>query len=390
MNIGERLKLGQRTWSYRLFFPAAALYAAATVPLSLAAMQAPGWLPALASPLGHARELLSGFALAVVSGYLLGSMPRARLWLVFLFWLSARAAWLIAPASLTAVLAQALFAAVFAGLVAPKFLGRGRKLRNLAVAPLIVVLATSAVAFDAAVLSRAIAATPVALATVLLLAWLMAFMGGRLIAPAAAGQRYRQGEELTARVQPRIEGGIIACLAAAAVLALLPRAWPAAGALALLAAALLAVRLGRWQLWRCHGRPDLWCLGAGYAWIVAGLALLGANLLDGRAPQASLHAITVGAVGTLTFNVMLRTHLQRAGAQMARNPVIPIGTALIAVAAIARIAAGPGLAGRPALLWAAAAAWSAAYLLLAAQLLYHGDRERAGPAPEQGASPQAR
>jgi uncharacterized protein involved in response to NO len=40
---------------------------------------------------------------------------------------------------------------------------------------------------------------------VVLFAMLMVFMGGRIIAPVVAGQFYRQGHKLDARVQPRIE-----------------------------------------------------------------------------------------------------------------------------------------------------------------------------------------
>jgi len=360
-----------RTWSYRLFFPAAAVYAAAIVPLSVQAMTAAApWIPALAGGLGHARELLFGFALAVVAGYLMGKLTRRRLGALFALWLAARITWLALPGHVLAAAAQAGFATMLALTVAPKFLGRGRKLRNLAVAPLIVLLAGAALAFDLAAALTWPGPRQVALAAVLLLAWLMAFMGGRLIAPAAAGQRSRQGEQLVARVQPRIEAGIIAAMAPAALLALDPRTWPVAGALALLASALIAVRLLRWQLWRCRGRADLWCLGGGYAWLAAGLALIGTALLAGRSPAGSVHAVTVGALGTLTFNVMLRTQLQRGGGDPARERLLPVGTILIAVAAALRLLAAPTVAGRETLLAMAAAAWCLAYVLLAGRSLH--------------------
>ena len=61
------------------FFPAAALYATLLLPLSVAGLL--GVLPmppGLAQPLGHAHELLFGYALAVVAGYLLGPQPQPR------------------------------------------------------------------------------------------------------------------------------------------------------------------------------------------------------------------------------------------------------------------------------------------------------------------------
>ena len=57
----------------QICFVAASVHAALVVPLSLAAGSGlPFGLGAYAPPVGHARELLGGFVLAVVTGYLLG------------------------------------------------------------------------------------------------------------------------------------------------------------------------------------------------------------------------------------------------------------------------------------------------------------------------------
>ena len=327
------------------------------------------WLPALASPLAHGREMLFGFGLGVAAAYLLGALPRQRLWLLFFLWLGARLAWLLDPGGYAAFFLQAAFALSFAGIVAPRFLGRGRKLRNLSIAPLIGLLALAAVALDLLSRSHWPAPEHLLVAAVLLFSWLMAFMGGRMIAPAAAGARYRQGENLTARVQPALEGAIIAMLSLAVACALVLPVLEPAGALAIASGLLVALRLARWQLWRCSGRMDLWCLGLGYGWIALGLLLLGLALLQGLPPYTALHGITVGAMGTLTFNVMLRTSLQRSKQALERSRLIPVGTALITLATLARLKASFSPAGDMTLLWIAAMAWSTAYLLLAIRLL---------------------
>ena len=56
-----------------------------------------------------------------------------------------------------------------------------------------------------------------------------------------------------------------------------------------------------------RGRRDLLCLAAGYAWLAAGLVAFGLSE-DTRL----MHLITVGALGTLTFNVMALSWLLRA------------------------------------------------------------------------------
>ncbi|RME32627.1 MAG: NnrS family protein [Gammaproteobacteria bacterium] len=361
-----------RDASWRLFFPAAALYAALAVPLSLLAMRSSGQWPAgLAGPALHGRELLFGYGLGVVSGYLLTGLSWRQVLSLLGLWLAARLAWLVQPLGPVAVMLQALFGLLLIAIVAPRFLGKGRKLRNESLALLILLLGLSAPLSDLAWMHGWAVAPNTSLTAVLLFAWIMAFMGGRIIAPAAAGALNRLGMEPAARVQPRLEGALILCLGTAAATSLLPVAWPA-GLLTLTAAGLVAVRLWRWRLWLCRGRPDLWCLGAGYGWLAIGLLLLGLELLSGRAPWVLLHGVTVGAMGTLTWNVMLRADLQRRRLppQASRLP-LP-GTALIAAAVLLRLAAVLRPDQGQVLLGLAAAAWSAAFLMLACRLLYSG------------------
>jgi uncharacterized protein involved in response to NO len=363
-----------------LFFPAAALYGAVALPWSVLAITGIATGPAsLATPFGHAHEMLVGFALAVVAGNQLGVLPASRLGVLFAAWALARVAFVALPAPLASALDIAFVAAL--GLqVAPRLFRAAKKLRNQALPAILAALCAAAVAFDvAAFVADAATAQAAVTALVLLLAALMLFMGGRIIAPAAAGQRYRQGDSLAARVQPRIEAAIIAAMAAAVLSAVVARfaivlqvACATAGALAL-------VRLLRWRLWACSGRPDLLCLGAGYAWLAFGLVAI-ASTVGSSLRTAALHVVTVGALGTLTFNVMAITMLARARRRPADEPRIVWGTVLIGAATACRVAAP--LAGAPArdLLVVSAACWSAAFVLLASILagaLLEIDRRRA-------------
>lgn len=356
-------------WAHATWFPAAAAYAALAVPLSLQGMLGGmPWVAGFATPAGHARELLFGYALAVIVGYLSGRERPLVLGGLFATWLSARACWWFLPGSLLATLWHAVFVVVLVWRLAPRFWGRGRKWRNLALVPLLIALGASALGFELLPADRA----PIERSAVLLLAWLMAFMGGRLLAPAIAGQLERQGLELEARVQPRLEGGIILLLACAVLAALAPRATALTGVCTVAAAILILLRLARWPWWRIGGRFDLVCLGIGYAWIAVGLLLFGGALLRvGHVPGGALHALTVGALGTLTFNVMLRTALHRRHADPAHERLLWIGTTLIGVATLARLGAdcSSAWAARTAWLTVAAATWSGTFALLAVTLV---------------------
>jgi uncharacterized protein involved in response to NO len=284
------------------------------------------------APQWHPHEMLFGFALAVVAGNQLGPATGKRVALLFGLWLLARIVFLCFPAAPVAAASNAAFAAALALQVAPRLLRSAKKWRNLALPVVLIALCVAAAALRVR-------------AAVLLLAMLMLFMGGRIIAPMVAGQLQRQGIRLGPRVQPRLEGALLAAMAIAL-------AWTP---FCIVAGALAAVRLARWRLWALRGRPDLWGLAIGYAWLAAGLVAFGA-----LREIALMHLITVGAIGTLTFNVMAMSWLLKRRRDPSRSPLIVAGTALIALAALCRV-----LGFFAAAVWC----WSAAFLLLLAIFL---------------------
>ncbi|MEZ3186213.1 NnrS family protein [Stutzerimonas kunmingensis] len=347
------------------FFPAAALYAALILPYSLLALL--GLLPALpglATSAGHAHEMLFGFALAVIAGYLLGPQ-RLRFTLTLLgCWALARLSFLLWPGSWLALICAAAFATGLAWKVLPRFLGAAKKWRNQSVAPVVAGLSLlSAIAsggfgagFDRLMLEEAL----------LLLATLMFFMGGRIIAPAIAGYAQSRGWRLDARVQPQIEGAVLILLGLALLLNLLP--WPLirhlTGAVLVAAAVLTTIRLLRWQPWRC-ARPELLTLLLGYAWLAIGLLLLGLGTLLPALPlNATLHALTVGALGSLTFAVMARTRLIYRFRDPAAQRWIQGVALLISLAALARVLPAVLSQPHPAWLLLAAGCWSLAFMAL--------------------------
>jgi len=367
------------------FFPAAALYAALLLPWSiLTLLGLVPMLPGLATPAGHAHEMLFGFALAVVAGYLLGPQRLLLTLALLACWCLARLGFLLWPGSWQAAIPAIGFAAGLAWKVVPRFFGAAKKWRNQTIAPVIIGLSLlSAIASLA--LARPIASTLFHEA-LLLLTLLMFFMGGRILAPAIAGHAVSQRRNQDARVQPRLEGAVMILLLAALALNLLSP-WLAVatlvGSLALLAGVLTAVRLLRWRPWQCLDRPDLLVLLLGYTWLALGMMLTGLATAGLLPVTAMLHAITIGALGSLTFGVMARTRLiYRFRDPNARRWIHPIAL-LISLAALARMA--PSWSGTESRFWllGAAGCWSLAFLALAVLLWQargaHPDsRRRAG------------
>lgn len=358
----------RRLAAEQVFFPAAVAYGLVAVPLSVHGMlSGHALLPGFASVPGHAHELLFGFALAVVAGFLIARISVARLGALFALWLVARVSFLAFPGSLAAVAANVMFATMLAMLVSPQFLKSAKKLRNKALAPLLIALCLAAIVFQLGAVTKGLGLQFFVLReTVVLFALLMLFMGGRIIAPAAAGAIQRAGGRLEARVQPRIEGALMLSMALTAVALALPGGRTSAGVLALAAALLALVRLVRWRLWACRGRPDIWCLGIGYLWLVIGLALLGSSWAFQLLPASTAtHAVTLGALGTLTTTVMVRVRAIHNKVNPAHVRALPWITAIIALATLLRLSGSTSLM----MLSFAATLWGLALLIVLAALL---------------------
>ena len=75
-----------------------------------------------------------------------------------------------------------------------------------------------------------------------------------------------------------------------------------------------ALRFIRWNGYNAGAEPLVWILHVGYAWVPLGLLFLGISQLDSSVPvSAGIHALTAGAVGTMTVAVMTRATLGHSG-----------------------------------------------------------------------------
>jgi len=137
----------------------------------------------------------------------------------------------------------------------------------------------------------------------------------------------------------------------------------------------MAIRWSRWRGSSTIGEPLLLILHIGYGWLVLGLLLVGLNGLFDIVPStAALHALTVGAVGTMTLAVMTRASLGHTGRPLSAGPGTRTIYVLITLAAVSRVLAP--LAGGQAelVLLLAVAAWSGAFGLFV--VLYGGPLAR--------------
>jgi uncharacterized protein involved in response to NO len=326
----------------------------------------PGWCAATA----HAREMLFGYAFAVVAGFLLGPQPLRTILALLLLWLGARIAFLAASGSWIVPLFDTTFIAATTWLALRRYAPSAKTWRNRALSVVIAALGLTGALGGLAFSLDAIPLRLLSDAALVLFATLLFFMGGRMIAPAVRGHVVRGGGRLEAGVQPQLEGAVLVCLFGALAGGLAGREAPGLGgslAAVLLgvAGALSLVRLLRWRPWRCRTRPDLLMLMLGYGWLAIGLLLLAAARLALLPASLAVHALTIGALGSLTVTVMARTRMLYRFRDANRFGSAHAATLLMSGAAVARLlwAWQPdALAG--ALLWLAATLWAAACLTL--------------------------
>ncbi len=106
---------------------------------------------------------------------------------------------------------------------------------------------------------------------------------------------------------------------------------------AIVAVAVNVARLSGWYVQRVMYVPLLWVLYAGYGWIILGFMLTVLSAYSIVLPSLALHAFTLGGIGVLTLGMMARVSLGHTGRAMKASNAMAIAFVLINVAALFRV-----------------------------------------------------
>jgi len=87
-------------------------------------------------------------------------------------------------------------------------------------------------------------------------------------------------------------------------------------------AVLHTIRLLGWYTHKIWEKPLVWVLVVAYVFIIFGFALITANFYFGVSPYLSIHAFTVGGMGLLTVGMMSRVSLGHTGRNVFEPPPI--------------------------------------------------------------------
>jgi uncharacterized protein involved in response to NO len=348
--------------AHRLFFGLAAGSAIVIVGMTIAAYG--GWFDWQSGLIGqwHGHEMIFGFALALMAGWFAGKFSPLQTALLVTAFLVSRMSYAFLDAALWVLLPGALIYPLllfaFAGL---PVLRAAKSFRNavfgyiLAALPLadLIFMLASATAWPSIIEPNATLAA--------LLVALMAFtMGGRITAAATSGALQKRNIAIRQPAQPRLELCGVLIIAALAALHLTASPEMAVSALALGAAGIIATRLWFWLFWQVRDISVV-CLHLGFAWLAVGFVLMAAAyVLDGFTTTDALHAVTVGALGTLSINIVTRVTLQRARRPLVLPIEILLALACVNLAAVLRLLA-PLTEAYMTCLVASAAFWALAY-----------------------------
>ena len=361
---------------FRTFYSLAAIFAIAAMIM---------WLRAFAGLSGtgeylysvgwHSHEMLFGFAVAVIAGFLLTAVRNwtglptpigAPLAMLAILWIVARVLIIMGPATLAAIVDVA-FLPVLALAIAVPIL-RSKNKRNYKVLAIILMLAVAHGIYHLARLGLMevwLARTSL-FAGIDILMILMAIVGGRVI-PAFTRNALPSA---TSRHEPWVEVITFVSMILVTIVTALNGYWAVPSMLAailmIIAAASHAIRLALWDPLKTLHNPLLWMMPVAYSWMPIAFLLRALAVTNIVAAGAWIHAMTMGAVSSLMLAMMMRSSLGHTGRQLVASKADMAAFLLLQLAAIVRVVASMA-AGETYQQWIVASGliWALAFLVFA-------------------------
>ncbi|QFG35470.1 uncharacterized protein involved in response to NO [Paracoccus pantotrophus] len=336
------------------------------------------------APSWHRHELLFGMGGAAVGGYLLTALPAwtgrprvapATTAVMVALWLAGRLAFALGPPGPFGLVTATAYFLVLGSLLSWRAARAGvwRKL-PLALAPLVLggveALAIAGPGPVAAGLAQDMAP--------LLFALLLCLVGGRAL--AAFTRHWAASSGRPPPTEPRwlAGAGLLGLLLAMAAL-LLDRPG-LAGPLLIGSGILQLARMVLWRSWRAGRYPALLLLHLAWLWLPLGLVLAGLSQRPsaGLDMTTAIHAITMGAMGTMMLAIMGRAAMARKAGRLAVSRPLALAFGLVNLAVLMRLLmCCAGADAWALLLHLSAAGWMAGWTLF----LWDFRRALLGPVP---------
>jgi len=329
LDAGPPARIALFNLGFRPFFLGASLFAVITVvawmlvytlslPLPMAGLTPFQW---------HAHEMVYGYSLAVIAGFLLtavrnwtgvATLSGAPLLGLFSLWAAARLVMLSGTGYIAAAaVLDLLFIAALAVAVAVPII-RARQWRQAGILSKLVLLGAGSLCFYLGVFGYLDAGVHWGNYGGLYLVIGLVLTMGRRIIPAFIQSGV--GYPVTLFNSKWLDRASLVLFLGLFIVELFIRhpQWSAS-----LAAALFAVNLVRLAGWHTPGiwsKPLLWSLYLAYAFVVLGLALLALSGFAGVSKYPAIHGLAYGGIGLITLSMMLRVSLGHTGRDVHNPP----------------------------------------------------------------------
>jgi uncharacterized protein involved in response to NO len=317
---------------FRPFFTLAAVFAVLSM-LAWTGVMVFGWQPEftrLPATTWHAHEMIYGYALAVIAGFLLTAVKNwtgiqtlhgVRLLLLLLPWLAARLLLVtgaVVPMYLIALLDCLFMTGLIGALLAPVI--KVRQWKHLGIISKLLLLLLSNGVFYAGALGIIEDGIRIGLYSGVYLIIALILVMGRRVMPMFIANGV--GYPVQLKNRPWLDiASLVLFLAFWIADIVRPDTLPVA-LLALTLMVLHAIRLTGWYtpgIWKI---PLLWVLYVGYGWLISGFALKAAVVFFGIAPFLPLHAFAYGGIGMITVGMMARVTLGHTGRNVFAPPPV--------------------------------------------------------------------
>jgi uncharacterized protein involved in response to NO len=338
------------SYAFRPFFLSAGLFAIVAISVWLMALHGTGLALVPATlPYWHGHEMVVGFAMAAMAGFVLTAVATwtdraplegTLLGVLVLAWLLGRFAMLATtqlPYWLVACV-DTIFPFLLAFLVGREVVGGGSH-RNYPIIGIILVLAVLNLLYHLGVMRVLPGMDRLALTLLIHVVLLMiTVIAGRIIPNFTANWLRARGHERLPENRPLIDGITVAATVATGVSVSLTAFGPVTAFLATVAALSHFIRLARWRGLATTSEPLLFVLHVAYLWLPVGYGLTALAAFGLIFPaSAALHALTMGGIGNMILAVTSRVALAHTGRPLHAPGLIVLAYAILNAAVVARV-----------------------------------------------------
>lgn len=289
----------------------------------------------------HAHEMIFGFSMAIVAGFLLtavanwtGGAPARQIHLAGLcaLWLLGR---LVMGINLglpvwCIIVLEVLFVPALALSLAIPLLRSWNK-RNFIFLSLLSVLFACDLWF---LLSGNLDALYVALMMILMM---ISLIGGRIIPAFTVAALRRRGIKAFQTDQMKTDMAALASLAGVTLCLVFAKGTVLLGVVAALSCIIHGLRMRHYHSISALKDPLVWVLHAGYAWLVLGLALLSMSGFGLFEVKAVIHALTAGCIGSMVLGMICRVTLGHTGRELKVTWLTTLSFYTIQIVAMMRV-----------------------------------------------------